>query len=448
MRLACPRRLIWALVGSVAMLACGGPEERSATPTPLVATVAPTLVLQPVSTASAAPRPAPAPAPPAVPNKRGVHLLLDDGGTQFDPAVWEDHVRWARRLTGRGGHVVQLIRSDDLRPERWQRYFDLVARMELTPVVRLSTHKNLARQWWVAPPADPDGRYRQIASQYRKFVESITWRSPEVWVTVGNEPNRPDEWGGAPDPAAYARFLRDVAAELHAVNNVRVRVLNAALDAYAPSAEHPGGPSIDSDRFLEEMIAEDRGTLDVLDGWATHAYPLGPFGEHPSRQLMQIDDVRPNATARQDPPTGVWNRGINGYEWELWKLRQLGLKGTLPVYVTETGWRHRSSQTTGSLDRDHATVDDAALGELFRLAYDGPLDARAVGWTPWNHDERVVTAAVFALGGRADHWGHTNLLLLDAMGRIQGAYGFTASLAHIAPGSLALAVDDRPDGRD
>jgi hypothetical protein len=49
----------------------------------------------------------------------------------------------------------------------------------------------------------------------------------------------------------------------------------------------------------------------------------------------------------------------------------------------------------------------------------------------------VKAVALFALAGRPDLWGHTNLLLVGANGRIQGAYGFAESLARVYPGTVA-----------
>ena len=177
--------------------------------------------------------------------------------------------------------------------------------------------------------------------------------------------------------------------------------------------------------------------FEQLDGWASHAYPLGPFVDHPGRQLFKIDDVRPEATARRQPPPGIHNRGVNGYEWELWKLQQLGVSKDLPVYVTESGWRHARSQHPNARDKDFATVEDGRFADLVSLTFDGPTNGPAEGWIPWNHDPRVRAAALFALAGRPDHWGHTNLLLVDDEGRIQGVYPFAEVLSQVSPGVVA-----------
>ncbi|MGE3269988.1 MAG: hypothetical protein AB7P40_14645 [Chloroflexota bacterium] len=391
----------------------------------------------PTETPAPGETPTPPPSPAAI-NKRGVHLLLDDGDTRFSEALWEDHIVWTAHLTGPGGYAVELVRSNDLRPASWQHMIDLMDREDVTPIIRLATYKDPKKQAWAKPTPDPDGvNYKSEADRYRRFFDAIDWHSETVLVTVANEMNRADEWGGEPDPAQYARFLRDVTEALRRVSSVKVLVLNGALDPYAPSASFGDTYSIDSERFMEGMQAEVPDIFERLDGWASHAYPLGPFGEHPGRQVFKIDDVRPNATSRQQPPPEIKNRGVNGYEWELWKLRQLGLSRELPVYVTESGWRHVASQTA-SRDKDFATVEDARFAEMIRLAFDGPADGSpAQGWTPWNADPRVRAVAIFALAGRPDHWGHTNLLLTDLEGHIQGVYGFAEALARVFPGAVA-----------
>jgi hypothetical protein len=460
-----PGLLVVVLGCLVALSACLPPPRPAPTPTPPPTATAtptgtptptPTARPSPTSTASPSPTslptatprtptptlepgqtPSPSPTPVAI-NKRGVHLLLDDGTTRLPEEVWEDHVLWTARLTAPGGYAVELVRSNDLRPASWQRLIDLLDREGLVPIIRLATFKDEKNQWWTAPTPDPDGLgYKSEADRYRRFFDAIDWPSETVLVTVANEPNRPDEWGGAPNPAAYARFLRDVTEALRRVSSVKVLVLNGGLDAYAPSASFGSTFSVDAELFMEGMVKEVPDVFERLDGWASHAYPLGPFNEPPGHQVFKIDDVRPNATPRRQPPPGIVNRGVNGYEWELWKLRQLGMARELPVYVTESGWRHARSQVAGSRDHDFATVEDDRFAELVHLAFDGPSRGPAEGWTPWNRDPQVRAVALFALAGRPDHWGHTNLLLVDMVGRVQGAYGFADALAQVYPGTLA-----------
>ncbi len=418
---------------ATATAAPAGPTVTRAPAAPVTQTPPPI----PPSAVPATRAPGPTPTPAAV-NKRGVHLLIDDGNVRFSEAVWDEHATWAGRLSGPGGYAVELVRSNDLRPDSWQHLVDLLHREGQVPIIRLATYKDERNQWWTAPVPDPDGRgYKSEADRFRRFFDAIAWPTDTVLVTVANETNRPDEWGGAPDPAAYARFLRDVTEALRRVTSVKVLVLNGALDAYAPSATFGNTFAIDSERYLEGMIAEVPDIFAQLDGWASHAYPLGPFIEHPGRQVFKIDDVRPEAKPRRQPPPGINNRGVNGYEWELWKLQQLGVPRELPVYITETGWRHRATQNVNARDKDFATVEDDRFAELVRLSFDGPPAGPAEGWTPWNRDPRVRAVALFALAGRTDHWGHTNLLLVAPDGRIQGAYAFANSLTQVFPGTVA-----------
>src|SRR5690606_35346067 len=72
--------------------------------------------------------------PPATLPPLGIHLLLDDGRNQWPIGRWAEHMRYARDMTGRGGYVTELVRLDDLDLGRWQRFMDLCAELELTPV--------------------------------------------------------------------------------------------------------------------------------------------------------------------------------------------------------------------------------------------------------------------------------------------------------------------------
>jgi hypothetical protein len=279
-------------------------------------------------------------------NKLGVHLLLADGRHDWPQALWASHLEYARQAVGEGGFVVELVRLDDLEPGRWQQFMDLCAQLQLTPVLRLATTHDAQKGGWTAPPQDAGGRYHTVAAQYTQFVTTLKWPTEAHYVIVGNEPNHGGEWGGRPDPAAYARFLLDVADALHAADP-QAKVLNAGFDAYTPHTGslpfNDGQYYLDEESFLDQMVAAQPEVFTRLDAWASHAYPLGPFSEAPWQQRYQVDlinDARnPNHVA---PPPGIYNRGVNGYEWELWKLSTYGLS-PLPVLITETGWRHAES---------------------------------------------------------------------------------------------------------
>ena len=351
-------------------------------------------------------------------HKLGVHLLLDDGRFQWPVAVWEEHLTHARQAVGAGGYVTQLVRLDDLDTVKWQQFMDLCAAQELTPILRLATTYDREASWWQAPPLDNNGRsYKTVAQEYARFVATLDWPSEHHFVLVGNEPNHGDEWGGRPDPAAYARFLRDTAVALKAADP-QAFVLNAGLDPYTPhTGSQPFGNGmwyVDAGAFLVEMVAAQPDVLEQLDGWASHPYPLGPFAAPPWEQTYQVDWLNDApAPNYPPPPDGLFNRGVNGYEWELWLLTQLGAP-ELPVFITETGWRHTA-----------AGYPDASLAATYLdLALHGN-DGRfsqypQTGWTPWLDDARVVAITPFALAGNPEEWHHTNWLVVRPDGRITG----------------------------
>lgn len=365
--------------------------------------------------------------------KYGVHLLLDDDGKYPDPVhwspeVWPEHLAYARKLVGPGGYVQEVVRVDDLKVAKWQGFIDLCGKEGLTPIVRLASSYDHDRLQWNAPPTDPDRPgYSATARRFREFVAALSWPGPTRYVIVGNEPNRGDEWGNRPDPAAYARYLIDVADALHGVG---ATVLGPSLDNYCPNSNGQpinGYRYLDAESFLDGMISANPAALAAIDVWSSHAYPLGPFVEDPSKQAFQVDYAFGASNPRhQAPPPGVCNRGVNAYVWELWKAGQhLGPRvANLPVMITETGWRHRGSQDSKAKDHANAVVPDDLLASYVDLAYHGNdgkyLELPSTGWTPWNDDPRVLGVVLFALDGYPRDWGHSNWLELDGSGSVIG----------------------------
>ncbi|MEJ2210467.1 MAG: hypothetical protein P8129_15720, partial [Anaerolineae bacterium] len=387
---------------------------------------------QPPTAAPAATRtPAPAPAAWQRPDtKYGIHLLLDDGRKHWLPEVWPQHVQAARQILGEGGYVVQLVRLDDLDVARWQYFFDLCAEQRLVPILRLATPYDHDNKWWEAPPTDPDGvSYTRAAARFRDWLAQLRWPPGPRYAIVHNEPNRGDEWGNRPDPAQYARYLRDVGQALHQVG---VSVLGPALDLYAPHSNGQiinGYTYIDAESFLDGMAAAEPAAFDVIDVWAAHAYPLDPFRFDPSRQVFQIDMAFGASNPRHlEPPAGIYNRGVNSYRWELWKVEQLfgPQAADLPVMITESGWRHAPSQDPAARDDVHAEVSFETLSTYLDLAFNGNggryPGLPETGWTPWNEDDRVLGVVLFALGGYPKDWGHTNWVTVDAQGQVTGLY--------------------------
>ena len=373
-------------------------------------------------------------------NRVGIHLLLDDGRNHWPPSLWREHLQAARDITGEWGYVVQLIRSDDLDPVKWQHFMDLCAELHLTPVLRLATVYDQGQNTWLAPQTGANGGYERAAQDYTDFITALRWPTEHKLIIVGNEPNHGNEWGRKPDPAAYARYLAAVAEALHSADP-HVYVLNAALDPYAP---HTGSQRLadgfaymDARSFMDEMAHAQPDVFGNVDIWNSHSYPLGPFTAPPWEQAYAVDRLNDAASLpTQPPPEGINNRGINGYEWELYQLRGYGIEG-LPIFISETGWRHAESSDPQASDGGEGLPDAGIAAQYMDLALRGNHgrypDLPESGWQPWLDDPRVVGVTPFALNGVPDEWGHSSWLILSADGSIEGRYALAGALQGLLP---------------
>lgn len=364
-------------------------------------------------------------APPSVPpeNRVGVQMLLSEGWSPWRLAAWGDNVDLAAQAVGQGGYVVQVLSDGNRDLARWQAFMAAARRNQLRPIVRLATRYDRKQRFWRAPLADRTRfSYRRVAADYARFLQQLKWPPGERVVIVGNEPNRGDEWGGRPDPAAYARYLRDVSAALRPLGYT---VLNGALDQYCPNtngAKVDGVRYVDAESFLDGMQAAEPRFYDWLDGWASHSYPQGPFSAPPGEQSFRVDYLNGAENPRRlEPPPGTYNRGVNGYRFDLAKLRSYGAP-ELPVWVTETGWRHRESNGP-SQDKEGAVLDQIEAAARMVEALVGPRDGSPpVGYTPWLDDPRVRAVVFFGFDGDPRSWGHSSMLRMDTRGNVLGAY--------------------------
>lgn len=375
------------------------------------------------------------PAPAIDTSKLGMHFLFDDGREGWPVEIWDAHFARAAEVTAPGGIAVQLVRADDYDPERWQTFIDLSRQYDLHPVLRLATTWNDEAAYWNAPEPDTDGNYTTWGENAAAFVDALDWDTLPVQVILLNEPNNGVEWSGNPDPVAYARFAHDVSRVLRA-EIPQIRIYNAALDLYAPQTD--GAPfrgtnhaSVDADTFLTAMHEASPDLLASFDAWNSHPYPLGPFREPPSEQARQFDRLNGERAPGTLSPD-VFNRGVNGYEWELWKLEQLGIDA-LPVIITETGYRHAESTVPASADAGENYPDALAAARYWDLTLRGrrsPFASDAVTWVPLLADERVIAVAPFAFNGVPSAWGHTNWLELSPEGDILGTYPVFDTVSH------------------
>lgn len=364
--------------------------------------------------------------------KLGVHLLLDDGRNHWSVDLWDEHFAYADQIASEGGIVVQVIRSDDLDPERWQIFMDLAHEHNLRPVLRLATTFDFENQWWTAPIPDAEGTYTEWGQHYAEFINSLDWHNEEKRVILLNEPNNGHEWGGNPDPVAYANFVVDVAGILRSEVD-HIVILNAAFDLNLPNTNGLPFPNsnivmMDANSYMDAMEAAQPGIFSQFDIWNSHPYPLD-IRQHPNEQIYRFDTLNGAAQTATSPPEDIYNRGINGYEWELWKLEQLGYGANLPVMITETGWRHSEAIDANSADAAEDYPSSAQVADYFRLAL---LGGDGVTFTPWLSDDRVIAIAPFALNGVPHEWSHTNLIQVTADGEVIGTYPHFEALATIA----------------
>jgi hypothetical protein len=361
-------------------------------------------------------------------SKLGIHLLLDDGRTSWDVALWDDHIAYAGDLLPDGGFVVQLVRADDLDVDKWQRFMDSARDHQLTPIIRLATVFDEESSTWQPPQADADGRYTSLAQKYADFVAGLEWYTETHAIILLNEPNNGNEWGGQPDPVAYAQFVMDVAPMIKATDEDAV-ILNGAFDLSAPNTGDLPFPDtdiyfIDAETFMDAMNKAQPDVFHQFDRWNSHAYPLD-FSAPPWKREQGFVDMITGETRLTNAPRSIFNRSVNGYEWEIWKLSKYGVRD-LPIFITETGWRHAETVDDQSLDAgEYPTAEQATqyldlllLGNVNQRVPDVPTG----GWTGLLIDERVKGVIPFALNGTPQEWGHTNWLKMSPEGEILGEY--------------------------
>lgn len=148
---------------------------------------------------------------------------------------------------------------------------------------------------------------------------------------IGNEPNLIQEWGGPPDPAAYAQLLQIAYQQIKAADP-HALIVTAGL---AP-VEMQGNPQYMNDiEFLRQMYAH--GAADWFDVLGLH-----PFG------FAYAPEVAPNGEDCSVPPyldrpmllSGC--RAVNGLCFRRAELARAVMleygDADTPVWATEFGW--------------------------------------------------------------------------------------------------------------
>ncbi len=305
--------------------------------------------------------------PLSVPNNKfGIHLI----------SATRDEASPAASLVnstgGDWGYVTVLIEGKDKNQGKWQEFFNELRRRHLIPIVRLASIPD-GNVWKIPDPGE--------AQNWADFLDSLIWPTKNRYIIIYNEPNQAHEWGGAVDAAAYAKTL-DATITALKTKNPDFFVLNAGLDASAPQQM----PSYqDEVAYLQAMNTAVPGIFDKLDGWVSHSYPNPGF---------------------VGSPDGIGRGTVRTWLWELQQLRILGITKNLPVFITETGWKHAEGMIY-----DFSLPDADTVSKYYEQAF-----ARA--WSSSN----IVTVTPFLLSYQEKLFDHFSFKRLDGVSSDPGYY--------------------------
>ncbi len=288
--------------------------------------------------------------PLSVPNNKfGIHIIsasVDESAPAAD--LVNNNGDW--------GYVTVLMEQKDKKLDKWQEFFNDLRRRHLIPIIRLATEPEGNN--WKRPDIDD-------VNSWADFLNSLVWPVKNRYVVVFNEPNHATEWGGQVDAKGYAKELDKIITALKS-RSEDFFVMNAGFDASAPNQP----PNFEEEiSYLQQMNQEVPGIFDKLDGWDSHSYPNPEFVGSPDAQ----------------------GRGtVRGYLWELGQLQSLGVTKNLPVFITETGWKHAEGLNYNSYLPNADTV-----ASYYKSAFE----------TAWN-DTKIAAVTPFLLNYQEPPFDH------------------------------------------
>jgi len=237
-------------------------------------------------------------------NKFGIHIFSEK---DLDSAA-----NLVNSSGGDWGYVTIVITEGERDKERWQKVFDQMRRIHLIPIVRLATKAD--GETWEIP------RDEEI-NNWIAFLNSMNWVVKNRYVVIGNEPNRPNEWGGKTDAAEYAKYLVKFSVGLKNASP-DFFVLPAGLDAEKNES-----------LFINTMISEVPDVFDHIDGWTSHAYPTSAL--------------------------------------DIYKTELKSIGKDLPVFITETGWSNKK-------------ITEDEIGIKYKAAFENEwADKNVIAVTPF-----------------------------------------------------------------
>lgn len=257
-------------------------------------------------------------------NKCGVHII------SATPDESSPAAQLANSTGGDWGYVTVLIEKKDRNRDKWQSFFNDLRKKHLIPLVRIATEPQ--GNYWQVPGSDE-------AKNWAEFLNNLNWPIKNRYVIIYNEPNQGQEWAGKVDAASYAQTLDQTISALKEKSE-DFFVLNAGFDASSPQK-----PPLfqEESSYLKEMDQAVPGIFKRLDGWVSHSYPNPGFAGSP-----------------KDSGKGT----VRTWEWEMSLLSQLGVTKTLPIFITETGWKHAEG-----IDFDKSLPSTDQVGSYFKEAF-------------------------------------------------------------------------------
>lgn len=232
-------------------------------------------------------------------NKIGIHILFPDEINNAAQLVNSNGGDW--------GYVTIPIQAGDRDLQKWQTFMDLAKKYHVIPIIRLATEGDYFNTKVWRKPTFED------VLDFANFLNSLDWPTQNRYVSVFNEVNRADEWGGEVNPAEYGRILSYAVVAFKSLNQ-DFFILSAGLDNAAPTL---GTTYKNEYEFLTEMQREEPDIFNQIDGISSHSYPNPGFSE---------------------PPSVVSPHSITSFRFEKNLIYSLAHKD-LPVFITETGWK-------------------------------------------------------------------------------------------------------------
>ena len=267
-------------------------------------------------------------------NKMGIHVATPS----------EQDIKDAAKLVNANsswGYITIVLQQKDRDKKALQHTCDLLRDAKLIPIWRLASRAE--GDSWVVPE-------KRDAFLWADVLSSVNCTTKDMYVTLFNEVNRANEWGGAVDAKKYAQTALFFAQTLKAKSD-DIKLMLAGLDSAAP---HSLPQYEDEAIFLNEVFDTAPQLCTYLDAIASHSYPRGFV----------------------DPPGGSFGRqSITGYRFEqdLYK-EKCGKK--FPVFITETGWKN-------------GELPSSLLDSYYKYAFE----------QVWNPDETVRAVTLYDLNG-------------------------------------------------